>query len=208
MKEFLKDFIPSKVITSVTLLSFSIGIAITYFFPGMFLNLPVVKWFFSGYKTFYIVDGFIFFFTVFSGNVMINSLVIISGVALALPLIILFMNFVLFGAVISAGIYHYGLIESLLLILGLLYIYPEFLALMLAANYGLKIAKISSLVYKKEGVSLLFRSDFNPEIKETIVNEFLNVFPKIIILLAIAAILETLWGPFWHNYWLQNILEL
>lgn len=206
LKKFLKDFVPSKVVISITLLSFSIGIAITYFFPVTFLNLPVVKYFFSGYKTLYGVNAFISFFTVFSGNVMINSLVIISGIALILPLIILFMNFMLFGAIMSAGIHQYGLIESLSLFSGLLYIYPEFLALMLAANYGLKIAKISSFVYKKEGVSLLFRSDFNLEIKETIVNEFLNVFPKIILLLTIAAILETLWGPFWHNYWLQNIL--
>ncbi len=188
------------------LLSFSIGMAMTYFFPGAFLNLPVVKWFFSEYKTFYVVDGLVFFFTVFSGNIMINSLVIISGVGFILPLVILFMNFMLFGAVISAGIYQYGLMETLYLILGLLYIYPEFLALMLAAVYGMRIAKISSRVYKKEGFNLLFKSDFNPQIKETIVNEFLNILPKIILLLAIAAVLETLWGPFWHNYWLLYIL--
>ncbi len=208
LKKFLKDFIPSKVIISTTLLSFSIGMVITHFFPETFLNWPITKWFFSEYKTIYGVNAFIFFFTVFSGNIMINSLVIISGVVLILPLTILFMNFMLFGAVMSAGIHLYGLIKVLLLFLGLLYIYPEFLALMLAANYGLKIAKIASFVYKKEGLSLLFKSDFNSEIKEAIVNEFLNVFPKLILLLAIAALLETLWGPFWHDYWLQYVLKI
>ena len=206
LKKFLKGLIPSKVIISITLLSFSIGMAITYFFPETFLNWPIIKWFFSEYKTIYGVNAFIFFFTVFSGNIMINSLVIISGIVLILPLIILFMNFMLFGAVISVGIQLYGLIKVLLLFVGLLYIYPEFLALMLAVNYGLKIAKIASLVYKKEGLGLLFKSHFNSEIKEAIVNVFINVFPKLILFLGMAAILETFWAPLWHNYWLHHIL--
>lgn len=197
LKKFLKGFIPSKAIIWITLLSFSVGISVTYLFPGSVLNLPVVKWFFSEYET--LSDPFLFIFTVFSGNAMVNLLVIISGIALILPSIVLFMNFTLFGAVASAGIYQYGLTKTLILILGLLYIYPEFLALMLAADCGMRIAKKSLLIYKEEGHDLLFRSNLNLEIKETIVNEFLNAFPRIILLIAIAAILEAFWAPFWHN---------
>jgi hypothetical protein len=74
----------------------------------------------------------------------------------------------------------------------------------LACLAGIRVALNSFesfLCIRKKG----FRSSLW-EIKNTIMHELRNTMPKVVVFLAIAALLETLWAPFWINYCLQYLL--
>ena len=94
--------------------------------------------------------------------------------------------------------------KGIILILGWLNAYPELVAMFLACMAGIRVSLESFHVFiniRKDG---LFNSLI--KIKNAIVFEIITTMPKVVALLLIAAVLETVWTQFWVNYWLQNIL--
>lgn len=94
--------------------------------------------------------------------------------------------------------------KGVLLIVGQLHIYPELFAVYLAFIAGARLSLKSFQSYLSimgEGLKNTFKT-----IKNAMVCEFKSTMPKVVVLLIIAALLETLWTPFWINYWLQHIL--
>ncbi|MDP3034329.1 MAG: stage II sporulation protein M [Methanobacteriaceae archaeon] len=205
MNNFVKGFLPSKISISLMFLALCMGAVITCLFSAQILGLQLINDFYSTtyYGTFF--EEISFLFVVFSSNLMVSFIIIIGGLALIIPFLVLVMNFIFIGTIISAGILEYGLIKTLILIFGLLNTYPEFLAILLAFDSGLVVLKTSFKTYKNDWKTL-FRQEIPLELKDILSNELMNTVPRIIFLLLFAAILETLWAPFWHNYWFYNII--
>ncbi len=136
-------------------------------------------------------------------NIFYAFIAIISGPTIIGPYSLL-ANIILDSSFqFTSFVATYGF-NGVLLFFGRLHIYPEFFALILAASAGIKVALKSFesfICIRKEGFKISLA-----KIKNAIVHELRNTMPKVIILLAIAAFLETLWAPFWINYWLQHIL--
>ena len=102
------------------------------------------------------------------------------------------------------GVVSFHGFKGVILMLGWLHIYPEVYAIFSACLAGINVALKSFesfLQIRKKG----FKSSLR-EIKNALTYELRNTMPKVIILLVIAALLETLWTPFWINYWLNHIL--
>ena len=88
--------------------------------------------------------------------------------------------------------------------MGWLNIYPELLALFLACMAGFRVALESFQAF----INIRRHGIFNSpaKIKKVLIFEIISTMPKIMALLLIAAVLETLWTQSWVNYWLQTIL--
>lgn len=149
-------------------------------------------------KSFFINFGRIALHNIFYAFTAIISGPTIVGPYSLLSNIILDSSFQLASFVATYGF------KGVVLFFGRLHIYPEFFALIWAAAAGIKVAlkSFESVIsIKKEGFKVLLE-----KIKNAITYELRNTMPKVIILLVIAALLETLWAPFWINYWLNHIL--
>ncbi|MBM4240288.1 MAG: hypothetical protein FJ150_01190 [Euryarchaeota archaeon] len=206
LRKFFKRFIPSKTTILVAVSGFISGFLISFIIPQQVFELDFVKTFFSEIEPSSLPDDFMLLYNFFLNNLLVSAIFFFGGILVIIPLVYLFMNIFPLGMITYAGLYKYGLIKSLVLLLGTLNFYPEFLALMLAADSGNRIAKKSFYVIKKDRRNFFLRWDLPPEIEEVLVHEFVNAFSRIILLLLIAAILETFWDPFWTNYWINHIL--
>lgn len=94
--------------------------------------------------------------------------------------------------------------KGVILVLGWINAYPELAAVFLACMAGIRVALESFQAFihiRRDG---FFNSLI--KIKNALVFEIVNTMPKVVALLLVAAVLETLWTQFWVNYWLQNIL--
>lgn len=144
-----------------------------------------------------------YFVSILFYNLFSTSLSIITGPTLIIPYFIT-SNFVLqdfyyiFGFTTSYGF------KGVILIIGSVHMYFEIYAFFLSSIAGIRVALKSFksiLNIRKNGIKTSLRN-----IKDITTTEIKNTMPKVIILLVIAALLETTWDPFWTNYWLNHIL--
>ena len=146
---------------------------------------------------------FVEYLSLVISNIVIASIALLSGPTIIGPYIEL-SNFIFILATwLSSLITFYGY-KGALVFFGLLHIYPETFAAVLACLAGIRV----SLKSFKAFIHIRRDGFFNSTklIKNAIVHELRNTMPKVMILLAIAALLEVLWMPFWVNYCLQHVL--
>lgn len=144
-----------------------------------------------------------YFVSILFYNLFSASLSIITGPTIIIPYFIT-SNFVLqdfyyiFGFINSYGF------KGVILVIGSVHMYFEIYAFFLSSIAGIRVAlkSFQSMIgIRKNGIKTSLRN-----IKDITITEIKNTMPKVIILLMIAALLETLWDPFWTNYWLHHIL--
>ena len=146
---------------------------------------------------------FITYLSLVIHNIFVALVALLSGPTIIIPYIVLSNDILMVISLFSSLTTFYGY-KGVILFLGLFHMYPEFYAIFLSCLAGIKIALKSFKAFigiRKDGFKISLG-----KIKNAIVHEFKNVIPKILILLIIAALLETLWTPFWINYWLHHIL--
>ena len=136
-------------------------------------------------------------------NVFYALVAILTGPTIICPYVLLSRDILLIMTFFSSIVSSYGY-KGVILLFGLLHWYPETIAIYLSCLAGIRVALKSFKIFLniKKGN---FRG-FLKKIKEFTVYELKNTMPKVIILIVIAALLETLWVPFWINYWLYHIL--
>ncbi|MGB9977673.1 stage II sporulation protein M [Methanobacterium sp.] len=156
----------------------------------------------------YVITNLQSFYTVFTGyffnNTFVTFISLLGGPTIIFPYSQLSYNIAGdFPEFIGSLASFYGF-KGVILILGWLNAYPELIAAFLACMAGIRVSLESFQAFihiKRNG---LFNSLMR--IRNAMVFEIINTMPKVVALLLIAAVLETLWTQFWVNYWLQNIL--
>lgn len=182
LKEFLKGFIPSKLAIIIALISITIGIIVGI--VAYFTNYLTFGNELSPLLTSSIEIKLIFLKNIIFNNVTVSFIAIIFGELIIVPYIILVWNFIDIGIFNTFMFLNYGL-KSLLI----LHSYFEIWAFILTLDSAMKISNISLKYYRKN----LNKSDVN--LKKIIINELISVFPRILLLLIIASLLETFWSP-------------
>lgn len=146
------------------------------------------------------------FYAVFVGyffhNTSASFVSLLGGPTIIIPYGTLSSNIAHFFGFTAGIITYYGP-KGLILILGWLHAYPELTAIFMAIMAGIRIAleSFQAFIHMKYGFLNSMR-----KIRDAMVFEIVNTMPKVMALLLIAAVLETLWIPFWVNYWLHHIL--
>ena len=136
-------------------------------------------------------------------NIFYSLLAILTGPTLIGPYVSLSRAIITTQWFFSAVISSYGY-KGVILMLGMFHWYVETIAIYIACIAGIRVSLKSFKTFlslKKNGFSNSIK-----KIKNIMVFEIVNTMPKVVILLIIAALLETLWVPFWTNYWLTHIL--
>lgn len=153
------------------------------------------------------VDGpgsfFVEYLNLVIHNIITSFAAFLSGPTIIGPYLVLSYIIIIPVSWLASLAAFYGY-KGIILFLGMFHIYLEFYAIFLACLAGIRVSLNSFesfLQIRKKG----FKSSL-VEIKNSIVHELKSTMPQVIILLIIAALLETLWTPFWINYWLQHIL--
>lgn len=197
---FFRGFLPSREILIVCILFYVLGIIFAFMNPdsahltfpgGMFLQNIDAKIHMPAVITFnYLWNQFVYFLgavslTIFLKNLILMILCIFSGVAI-IPVIFIGL-FMKMGTITLFAVFKMGF-KGLLVILGSFHIYFEFLAAILAieAFFNFYISFINSI---RQRDVVMF--------KKNISNEFMPLILKIILLLAIASILEVFWSTWW-----------
>ena len=171
-----------------------LAVIMGYVHPGSIgsgMQVPDLESFFMEYLSLVIHNISVAFISLLSGPTIIGPYLVLSNIVI-IPV-----------SWLTSLVMFYGY-NGIILFFGLLHIYPEFYAIFLACLAGIRVALESFKSFttiKREG----FKSTFKT-IKTAMISEIRNTMPRIIILLVIAALLETLWTPFWVNYWLKYIL--
>ncbi len=157
----------------------------------------------SGIQADSLESFFVEYLSLIFHNVFVALIALLGGPIIIIPYMVLSIDIIMLISLVVSFTAFYGY-KGAILFLGMFHIYPEFYAIFLACLAGIRVALSSfkSILYiRKEG----FRSILL-KIRDLVSNELGNTMPRVIILLVIAALLETLWTPFWINYWLQHIL--
>ena len=148
------------------------------------------------------------FYAVFMGYFFNNTFVafisVLGGPIVIYPYLQLSYNIAGDFPEFIASIVAFHGYKGIILALGWFNAYPELLAFFLAVMAGIRVALKSFqavINIRRDGVFNAIR-----KIRDALVSEIVNTMPKVVALLLIAAVLETLWTQFWVNYWLQNIL--
>jgi len=201
VKNCLKGFLPSKIIFTIFVILYVSGFIFAYFKPslahnffngGFFLGYMDVKFILPSEVTLnYIFHQFILFLGGVSSQLFMNNLgVSLACVFTGIPIVsVIFLKlFTSMGAVNYLLIVKVGIIKAFLILGGSFHLYFEFLAAMLSVDAFLKFYR--SLFH------FLIQRNFK-EFKEQILNDFLPLILRIIILLAFAAILEVFWSTWW-----------
>ena len=197
---FLRGFIPPKEILIVCILFYILGIVFAFLNPdlarltfpgGMFLsNIEAKIQLPSSITLDYVFNQFFSYlgavsFNIFLHNLSLMLLCIFSGIAI-FPIILI-------GLFMEMGTISFFLVEKLgftgvIALLGSFHIYFEFLAGLLAIDAFFKfyISFVNALKDKKIEI-----------FKNNIINDFSPLVLRIILLLAIAAILEVFWSTWW-----------
>ena len=198
---FLKFFLPSKYSFLIFILFYISGLifallkpqyAANSFYYGFFLGDIDAKIQLPGIISLnYIFNQFIYYlggvlFGIFLNNITLTFLCIFTGIAIV-P-IILFHLFAFTGSLTGLLIFKYGILKAFLVLLGSFHLYFEILAAILSIDAFLKFYGSFKDAILKHDPSLF---------KKDILDEFLPLIIKIIILLAIAAILEVFWSTWW-----------
>jgi Stage II sporulation protein M len=201
IKNFLAGFIPSKEIFVVCILFFILGIVFAFLNPeqahlsfpgGLFLSnidaqiqLPAVI------TINYIFNQLFFYlgavsFNIFLNNILLMFLCIFSGIAI-FPVILIGL-FMKLGTTTFFVIEKLGFNKGILVFLGSLHLYFEFLAAMLTIDAFFKFYISFYYALKDKDVNIF---------KNSIWKDFLPLVLRIFFLLAIAAILEVFWSTWW-----------
>ena len=136
-------------------------------------------------------------------NISVAFISLLSGPTIIGPYLVLSNIVIIPVSWLASLVMFYGY-NGIILFLGMFHIYPEFYAIFLACLAGIRVALESFKAFtniRGEG----FKSTFKT-IKDVMISEIRNTMPRVIILLVIAAFLETLWAPLWINHCLNYIL--
>jgi|GEM_PF-450794 len=197
----LQGFLPSKYSFLAFILFFTFGLvfsilkpqyAASSFYYGFFLGnieakiqLPEI------FSLNYFLNQFIYYlgnvsFKIFLNNVTIAFLCIFTGIAIV-PIILIDL-FAFSGSLTGVLIGKFGILKAVLILLGSFHLYFEILAALLVIDAFLKF--YGSFVNA-------IRSRSTHKFKKDILNDFLPLILKIIIVLAVAALLEVFWSTWW-----------
>ncbi len=139
----------------------------------------------------YLFNQFIYYlgtvsFGIFLNNITLSVLCVFTGVAI-IPVILVGL-FSFSGSLTGMLIMKFGIFKAVLIFLGSFHLLLEILVALLAIDAFLKFyGSFASAVLKHDIVGF----------KTGIKNEFLPLILKIIIVLAIAALLEVFWSTWW-----------
>ncbi len=187
----------SKILFNSSVIILIIGLGIIEAYEGYMNPMPVYQWdMVTNIGSFYV--GFSWYI---SHNIFAAFLTVLSGPAVIGPYIQL-NNILSYFGFLTELMSFYGF-KGAILFFGWLNLYPELTAFFLATMAGIRVTLESFQAF------IYLRNDFLNSlrrIRDAIVREIVNTMPKVVVLLIIAAVLETLWIPFWINYWLQYIL--
>jgi hypothetical protein len=146
---------------------------------------------------------FVEYLSLLISNIIIALISLLSGLTIIGPYIELSNFIFIIVTWLSSLITFYGY-KGALIFFGMLHIYPETFAAVLVCLAGIRVSLESFKAFMH-----IRRNGFLNSmvmIKKVIIHEFRNTMPKVVALLAIAALLEVLWMPFWINYCLQYVL--
>lgn len=201
LKQFLSQFLPSRLAIIAGAIFFAVGFILAFFQPQTAHSIFGVGFFLGNIElhiqlpqtiTFdYLIHQFVFYlgavaFRIFINNIVVSLLCIFSGVAI-IPSILIGL-FSSIGAVTYFSIAKFGVMKGLLVLLGCFHLYLEFAASLLAIDAFLKFYGI--LIDS-------FRAKSAQKFKNGILNEFMPLILRIIILFALAALLEVFWSTWW-----------
>ncbi|MBM4241190.1 MAG: stage II sporulation protein M [Euryarchaeota archaeon] len=201
IKKFIYGFLPSRKVFLVGILFYISGFFFAYFKPdqatqifngGFYLGDIEAKISLPQNITFsYLINQFIYYLGAVSYNIFINNVLIIflcifTGIAIIPVILVGLFSFT--GAITYLLIVKVGIFKSILILLGSFHLYFELLAGLLAIDaflmfYGSFITSIRMRRPNK------FKKDF--------IGDFLPLILKIILLFAIAAVLEVFWSTWW-----------
>ena len=125
-------------------------------------------------------------FDIFLNNVILNVLCVFTGIAL-IPIILRGL-FAFSGSLTGMLVMKFGIFKAILILLGSFHLPLEILAALLSIDAFLK--------FYGSFVSAVLKRDTG-KFKMSIKNEFLPLILKIIVILAIAALLEVFWSTWW-----------
>ena len=125
-------------------------------------------------------------FDIFLNNVILNVLCVFTGIAL-IPIILRGL-FAFSGSLTGMLVMKFGIFKAFLILLGSFHLPLEILAALLSIDAFLK--------FYGSFVNAVLKHD-TAAFKMSIRNEFLPLILKIIVILAIAAVLEVLWSTWW-----------
>ena len=200
-KTILAGFLPSKYVLLVGAIFFLGGLIFALFNPqaaqssfygGIYtgkimvlIQVPdVITFKYAVNQLFYYFGANVF--QIFLKNSTFSIICIFSGF-LIIPEILIGL-FTTFGAITGLLIVKLGAFKAFLIIFGSFHLYFELLAVLLVIDAFLKFYGSIYISIKKRDLSLL---------KKLLLNEFLPILFKIIILLAIGAIIEVFWSTWW-----------
>ena len=199
--KILYGFLPSKHVFLVGLGFYIAGILFVYLEPnqarsmfggGFYLGDIEAKIQVPQVTTVdYFINQFIYYLGAVSFNIFVNNvlnilLCIFTGIAI-IPILLIGL-FASTGSVTYFLIGKVGVYKGLLILLGSFHLYLEFLAAFLAMDASIKF--YGSFV---NAIRARSPSDF----KRDVLNEFIPLALKIMLLLGAASILEVFWGTWW-----------
>lgn len=201
IKKFLIKFLPSKKVLIVGILFYIVGIVFAFINPdqayftfpgGMFLDNIEARIQMPPVITFdYFLNQFVYYLGAvslkfFISNLILLILCIFSGVAI-IPVILIGL-FMKMGTTTFFVIEKLGFTTGILVLLGSFHLYFELLAALLAIDGFLKFYIPVYKSIKEKDINIF---------KNSIINDFLPLLLVIIILLALASILEVFWSTWW-----------
>jgi uncharacterized membrane protein SpoIIM required for sporulation len=197
----LRHFAPSKYSFLIFILFYLSGLifailkpqyAASTFYYGFFLGVMKVKIQLPDIISLnYLSNQFIYYlgrvsFSIFLNNVKLAIFCVFMGVAIV-PIMLVGL-FAYSGSLTGVLVMKFGIFKSILILLGSFHLPLEILAAILSIDAFLK--------FYGSIINSILKRDF-AVFKTGIKNEFLPLILKIIIVLAIAAVLEVFWSTWW-----------
>jgi hypothetical protein len=197
----LKRIAPSKYSFLIFILFYVSGLvfailkpqyAVSSFYYGFFLgNMDVSIQLPDIISLNYLQNHFIYYlgqysFGIFLNNIMLMVLCIFTGIAIV-PVMLTGL-FAFSGSLTGMLVMKFGIFKAVLILLGSFHLPLEILAALLSIDAFLK--------FYGSFANMVLKYDFGA-FKSRIKNEFLPLILKIIVILAVAAMLEVFWSTWW-----------
>ena len=197
----LRHFVPSKYSFLIFVFFYVSGLifailkpqyAVSSFYYGFFLgNMEVNIQLPDIISLNYLQNHFIYYlgqysFGIFLNNIKLMILCIFTGIAIV-PVMLTGL-FAFSGSLTGMLVMKFGIFKAVLILLGSFHLSLEILAALLSIDAFLK--------FYGSFANALLNHDFT-KFKECVKNEFLPLILKIIVILAVAAILEVFWSTWW-----------
>lgn len=166
--------------------------AVSSFYYGFFLgNMDVSIQLPDIISLNYLQNHFIYYlgqysFGIFLNNIMLMVLCIFTGIAIV-PVMLTGL-FAFSGSLTGMLVMKFGIFKAVLILLGSFHLPLEILAALLSIDAFLK--------FYGSFANMVLKHDFGA-FKRRIKNEFLPLILKIIVILAVAAMLEVFWSTWW-----------